>query len=164
MCKSELAHPINTEEHIVAPDRIERDVLIAAPIERVWAVLTEPKLVGIWFGQGVPTEIDLRPGGIMVIDHGEHNVFPTLIVSVEPPRYFAYRWASAYPGERTTDSNSTLVEFTLAPEAGGTRLSLSESGFATLAIPAGRQDHASYESHSGGWTQKLAELVDTAEE
>ena len=44
-------------------DRIEQEIVIAAPIERVWAVLTEPAHVGRWFGQGGPAEIDLRPGG-----------------------------------------------------------------------------------------------------
>ena len=149
---------------MTSPDRVERETFIAAPIERVWAVLTEPNLVGIWFGQGTPTEIDLRPGGTMIIEHGGEMTFPTLIVSVEPPRYFAYRWAAAHPGEQATESNSTLVEFTLEPEADGTRLALCESGFATLTIPAGREWHASQQSHSEGWTEKLADLVRTAQE
>ena len=50
-CKSVLAHRKVLEEDDVTPDRIEREVHIAAPIERVWAVLTEPALVGIWFGR-----------------------------------------------------------------------------------------------------------------
>jgi uncharacterized protein YndB with AHSA1/START domain len=44
-------------------DRIERDIVIAAPVERVWAVLTEPEHVGRWFGQGEPARIDPRPAG-----------------------------------------------------------------------------------------------------
>ena len=148
----------------MTPDRIEREVQIAAPIERVWAVLTEPALVGIWFGQGVPIEIDLRVGGVMVLDFGGDKVFPTLIVGVQAPRYFAYRWASPYPGEQATQENSTLVEFTLTPEGDGTRLALCESGFAALVVPAEQEYHASYQSHSDGWTAKLAELVGTAQE
>jgi uncharacterized protein YndB with AHSA1/START domain len=148
----------------MTPDRIERDVQIAAPIERVWAVLTEPALVGVWFGQGVPIEIDLRVGGTMVLDFGGDKVFPTLIVGVQAPRYFAYRWASPYPGEQATEENSTLVEFTLTPEGDGTRLTLSESGFAALVVPSAEEWHASYQSHSDGWTAKLAELVGTAQE
>src|ERR1700712_3056568 len=144
-------------------DRIDRDVLIAAPLERVWSVLTEPALVGVWFGHGVPIEIDLRVGGTMVLDFGAGMVFPTSIVGVDAPRYFAYRWASPHPGEQATEDNSTLVEFTLASEGDGTRLFLSESGFSTLVIPAG-QEHASYESHSDGWAVKFAELVGTAQQ
>jgi hypothetical protein len=44
-------------------DRIEQETVIAASVERVWAVLTEPEHVGRWFGQGKPTQVDLRPGG-----------------------------------------------------------------------------------------------------
>ena len=144
-------------------DRIEKEISIAAPVERVWAVLTEPEHVGAWFGQGTPAEIDLRPGGIMVADHGEHGTFPARIEKIDPPHYLSYRWATGYPGQETTDDNSTLVEFTLAPDGTGTRLRLTESGFASLVIPAGREGNASYESHLSGWTDVLAALVRTAE-
>ena len=135
-------------------DRIERGVRIAAPIERVWAVLTEPEHVGDWFGQGKPTEIDLRPGGVMVLDHGEHGTYPTTIVTVEPPHTFSYRWASAYPGEGATEDNSTLVEFTLTrADDDATLLHMVESGFAALTIPPARVSSAGYDSHSSGWTE-----------
>ena len=143
-------------------DRIEREILIKAPVERVWSILTEGENIGRWFGSGRPTEIDLRPGGIMVLDHGEHGVFPTRIVKIDPPHYFSYRWASAFPGQEATESNSTLVEFTLVPDADQTRLRLVESGFAALVIPPGRDD-ASYESHSGGWPDALEALREHAE-
>jgi uncharacterized protein YndB with AHSA1/START domain len=139
-------------------DSIEREITIAAPMERVWAVLTEPAHVGEWFGQGKPTDIDLRPGGVMVLDHGEYGTFPTTIVTVDPPRTFSYRWASAYPGEEATEDNSTLVEFTLANDGDGTRLRMVETGFATLTIPATRLSTAGYDSHSAGWTEVLEKL------
>jgi uncharacterized protein YndB with AHSA1/START domain len=144
-------------------DRIEREISIAAPPERVWAVLTEPEHVAVWFGNGTPQQIDLRPGGVMHIDHGEFGAFPTRVEKVDPPHYLAYRWASAYPGEETTDTNSTLVEFTLTPAAGGTTLMVSESGFDALMIPADRVDTAGYERHSAGWPVKLQELREHAE-
>ncbi len=147
----------------MSPDRIEREITIAAPVERLWAVLTEPEHVGQWFGQGKPTQMDLRPGGIMLLDHGDAGTYPARIEKVEPPRYFAYRWASAYPGEAATDDNSTLVEFTLIPEGAGTRLRLAESGFTSLVIPEARVPYSSYESHSKGWADKVAEVRDYAE-
>ena len=148
----------------MSPDRIEQEISIAAPMERVWAVLTEPAHVGKWFGQGEPTPVDLRPGGIIHLDHGEYGQFPTRIEKVDPPHYFAYRWASAFPGEVADDENSTLVEFTLTPEGAGTRLRLVESGFASLTIPAERVSAAGYESHAGGWPVKLEELREQAEQ
>jgi uncharacterized protein YndB with AHSA1/START domain len=147
----------------MSTDRIEREIRISAPIERVWAVLTEPAHVGTWFGAGMPAEIDLRPGGVMVLDHSEHGTYPTVIVKVDPPRAFSYRWASAYPGVVATEENSTLVEFTLDPTPGGTLLRVVESGFDTLVIPAGREGSAGFESHSEGWTGVVAKLGEYAE-
>ena len=144
-------------------DRIEKEIVISAPVERVWAVLTEPELVTGWFSGGSPARIDLRPGGIMWLDHGAAGTFPARIERVEPPRFFSYRWASAYPGEEATDGNSTLVEFTLQPEGGGTRLRLAETGFASLVIPPEREPFSSRESHSAGWAEKVVELARFAE-
>src|SRR5689334_5062798 len=136
---------------VMARDRIERDTFVTASPARVWAVITEPQHVGVWFGQGEPAEIDLRPGGIMRLDHGQYGVFPTLIVAVDPPRYFAYRWASGFPGEVADEGNSTLVEFFVEPEADGTRLRVVETGFASVPIPPEREETAGYDSHNEGW-------------
>ncbi|HEY5274624.1 MAG TPA: SRPBCC family protein [Acidimicrobiales bacterium] len=147
----------------MSTDRIEREIMIAAPPERVWAVLTEPAHVGIWFGTGSPAEIDLRPGGLMVLDHGEHGSYSTLIVKVDPPRAFSYRWASAYPDAVATPENSTLVEFSLEPAAGGTVLKVVESGFDAIEIPAARETDAGFESHSKGWTGVIEKVGAYAE-
>jgi uncharacterized protein YndB with AHSA1/START domain len=143
-------------------DLIEREIRIDASPERVWAVLTEPALVDEWFSPGAPAEIDLRPGGIMVLDHGQHGRFQTVIVAIEPLRSFSYRWASAYPGEVATETNSTLVEFTLVPDGDATLLKVAETGFSTLEIPVGRED-ASYESHTKGWAEVIGNLQKFAE-
>lgn len=139
-------------------NRIEREISIAAPVERVWAVLTEPEHVGSWFGQGEPTPVDLRPGGIMHLDHGEYGQFPTTIVKVDPPHCFAYRWAAAYPGEVAVEGNSTLVEFTLTPEGDGTRLRVVETGFEEIVIPEERIATGGYESHSEGWSGQVENI------
>ncbi|MEU5159827.1 SRPBCC family protein [Streptomyces sp. NPDC020875] len=154
-----------TETSATGPerDRIEKEIVIDASPERVWTVLTEPVHVGKWFGQGDPAPVDLRPGGTMLLDHGEYGRFPTTIVTVEPPRRFAYRWASAYPDEPATEKNSTLVEFTLAPAGDGTLLRVVETGFAGLSIPAERLETASYESHDGGWAGQVVNIKNYAE-
>lgn len=147
----------------MSKDRIERETFIKAPVERVWAVITEPEHVNGWFSPGGPASVDLHEGGIMRLDHGQHGVFPTVIVRLDPPRHLAYRWASAYPGEVADETNSTLVEFFLEPESDGTRLRLVESGFAGLSIPADREATAGYESHSAGWTEVVGNLQEYAE-
>jgi uncharacterized protein YndB with AHSA1/START domain len=144
-------------------DSIEREITIAAPIDKVWSVLTEPDHIGAWFGTGTPVQIDLQPGGVMELDHGEHGAYSTTIVKVDPPHTFSYRWASAYPGVPATEDNSTLVEFTLEETADGTLLRVVESGFASIVIPAARASSAGYESHAQGWSgviEKIAHYLD----
>jgi uncharacterized protein YndB with AHSA1/START domain len=144
-------------------DRVERTVHIAATTERVWEILTTPEHIGHWFGDGSPATVDLRPDGVMVLEPmpGERTL--ARIVKVDPPHYLAYRWASAYPDVLADETNSTLVEFHLTADGAMTRLTVCESGFAALTIPAGREAFASYESHSQGWTEVLRNLADHVE-
>src|ERR671916_1264305 len=132
-------------------DQIERETVIDAPVERVWALITEAEHLGRWFGDA-GAEIDLRPGGAMVLRWTEHGTSRGRVVAVEPPTRFSYRWAPFKDpgGEEPVEGNSTLVEFTLTPEGRGTRLRVVESGFASLAAP----DEQRVENHAGntrGW-------------
>jgi uncharacterized protein YndB with AHSA1/START domain len=147
----------------VAEDRIERTVHIAASAERVWEILTKPEHIGRWFGSGTPAVVDLRPGGVMVLTPGHGERYLALVVKVDPPHYLAYRWASAYPDLLADETNSTLVEFHVIAEETTTRLTVCESGFATLPIPPGRERFASHESHSEGWTDVIRGLADYVE-
>ncbi|MFI5798654.1 SRPBCC domain-containing protein [Streptomyces sp. NPDC051677] len=141
------------------PDTIERAILINASRERVWSVLSEPAFLGHWFGNGEPVKIDLRPGGLLVFDHGIHGVIPARIQTVEPPRVLSWRWSQGAAGEEPDDSNATLVEFTLTEDdsTGGTRLTMVESGFAHLGLAA---DEAAdrHRANSQNWPDKLDQL------
>lgn len=112
-------------------DRIERETLIAASLDRVWSLVAEP---GFWVAdQGTLTGSTAREGESLVAKNAEYGNFPVRVEKVEPQTYLAYRWASAFPGEELREDNSTLVEFTLTPEGDKTRLRVVESGFAALA-------------------------------
>jgi len=147
----------------MVPDQIERETVIDAPVERVWELITEPEHVGRWFGDAGAT-IDLRPGGEMVIRWAEHGTTHARVVAVEPHTRFSYRWAPFQDpgGEEPVDGNSTLVEFTLAPEGDGTRLRVVESGFASLAA-SDEQRLRNVDSNTAGWRSELAELRAYAE-
>jgi uncharacterized protein YndB with AHSA1/START domain len=147
----------------MSEDRVERTVRIAAPADRVWDVVTQPEHIGKWFGPGTPATVDLRPDGVMIIEPEPGTRHLARIVKVDRPHYFAYRWASAYPDVLADDTNSTLVEFRLAADGVGTQLTVCESGFAALTIPAGREEYASHASHSQGWTEVLGNLAKYAE-
>ena len=140
----------------MVPEQIEREVVIAAPIERVWAVITQPEHVGSWFGDA-GAEIDLRPGGAIIIRWADYGTGYGIVERVEPPHVCAWRGALLGHTEVRPD-NSTVVEFTLAAEGGHTRLRVVESGFHTLAVPA---DEAAKQAEGNveGWRIKTEELA-----
>src|SRR5450432_1066603 len=109
----------------MAEDRVERTVVIAATAERVWEILTKPEHIGRWFGSGTPATVDLQPGGVMVLEPpGSAERYLARVVTVDPPHYLAYRWASAHPNVLADETNSTLVEFRLTTDDATTRLTV----------------------------------------
>jgi len=143
----------------MAHDVIEREVLIEASRERVWAVLTEPHHVAGWFGD--VAELDLRPGGKAAFGWAEHGTHYAVIDRVEPPGFLSYRWARDTDTE-PAEGTATLVEFTLTEVFAGTLLRVVETGFASLHVSEAEQDKA-LEQNTEGWTSELAELKEYAE-
>jgi uncharacterized protein YndB with AHSA1/START domain len=147
----------------VTSDQIERETVIAAPVERVWALLTEAEHLGRWFGDA-GAEIDLRPGGALSLSWEQHGTVRGRVVDVEPLKRFSYRWAVLREphGSDPVEGNSTLVEFTLRSEGDRTMLRVVESGFAALDAPAEKQAER-VEDNRKGWGSELDELRDYAE-
>jgi uncharacterized protein YndB with AHSA1/START domain len=134
------------------PDRIERTMELAHPPAKVWAALTTAEGLGAWFGN--EAGIELRPGGKawMKWDHG-HKA-DMRVERVEEPNVFGFTWhIYGLPDE---DPRRTYVEFTLAPDGDGTRLTVVETGFAQLPDDA---YEVAYNGNTGGWTSELDELV-----
>ncbi len=117
----------------------------AAPA-RVWAAITEPKLMLQWWGPDAgPTlkaEADVRPGGrfsvvFRLLNGDEYN--PTGVYQeVVPDEKLVFTWEWSDSAER-----ESLVTFLLRPLDGGTELTL---------IHAQLPDEAARESHHLGWT------------
>jgi uncharacterized protein YndB with AHSA1/START domain len=140
--------------------RLERDVLIEAPIERVWTLITQPEHLGTWFSDD-GADVDLRPGGDMELRWKEYGAYKGRVERIDEPSAFFVRWqafeAELEDGE-LTERNSTLVEFHLATEDDGTRVRVVESGFASLAgTPEERRKRL--EGNIEGWEQELGELA-----
>jgi uncharacterized protein YndB with AHSA1/START domain len=130
-------------------DKIEREIVISAPVDRVWAAITAPEH---WLGEGDPKGFDLRDGAQIVFQAPGGGSYPMHIEKVEPKRYLAFRWANRFPPQQPREGNSTLVEYTLIPEAAGAtmRLRVVESGFATLAVPEDQRQRAA-QDNTGAW-------------
>lgn len=135
------------------PDRIERTIEVAHPPARVWAALTTAEGLGTWFGHAAT--IDLRPGGSARMTWTSGDTASMRIERVEEPTVFGFTWGIA--GLPDDDPRRTYVEFTLTPIATGTRLTVTESGFAQLPDERHR---ASFAGNTEGWASELGELVE----
>ena len=143
----------------MVPERIEREILIHAPVDVVWAVVTEPEHISGWFSDAV--ELELHPGGRAELHWDGHGTVHGRIERVEPPHFFSFRWMLD-AGRELSEDASTLVEFSLSAEGESTRLRVVETGFTNLAMPdAEKREH--FDSHERGWDSELGELVQYAE-
>jgi uncharacterized protein YndB with AHSA1/START domain len=153
----------------MSEDRIERDTLIAAPLERVWSLVAEPGFwvsqeASIWGGDEAGLAgVEASEGASMMAKNPNLGEVAVRVEKVEPPTYVAYRWSSAFPGQELRESNSTLVEFTLSAEGDKTRLHVVESGFAALAGSNELRDQ-SIRFNAEGWPQVFDAVKNRAEQ
>ncbi|HEX2285076.1 MAG TPA: SRPBCC family protein [Mycobacterium sp.] len=144
-------------------DRIEKQVLLKAPLDRVWRAISDADEFGQWFGvrfdgpfvagasvrgEITPTTVDEDVAKSQEPYAGQSDTWQ--IVAIEPHRRLAFRW-HPYPVEPGVDYSAeptTLVEFTLDDTADGVLLRIVESGFD--AIPEDRRQSA-FEGNSEGW-------------
>lgn len=133
-------------------DRIEKQVTLDAPRSRVWRALTDVTQFNAWFG--VSLTAPFAPGaevsGKINIRNYDHVTMTIWIERIEPERFFSFRW-HPYAIEEGIDYSAeptTLVSFTLEDAAGGTQLTIVESGFD--AIPESRRAKA-FSMDSQGW-------------
>jgi len=156
---------------VSATDRIERELLIRAPQERVWRALSDAAEFGDWFG--VELDGQFAPGAAMAgrikptsadaevaeIQERHKGKRLTLVVDrMEPTRLFSYRW-HPFAIDPTVDYSNepmTLVTFTLEPKEGGTLVRIVEVGFDS--IPLARRADA-FEANDEGWALMIDVLA-----
>lgn len=135
---------------------VRRTIRISAPIEQVWAAVTEPASISRWFGRVQLDGAGAGAAGTMTFD--DYGAIPLRVEAVQAPRLVSYRWNNddalgALPGE-FDEQHATTFTFTLEPVAGGTQLTVVETGF-DVTSDAG----ANMASHAEGWTLELDKLV-----
>jgi uncharacterized protein YndB with AHSA1/START domain len=144
-------------------DRIEKQVLLKAPRERVWRAISDSAEFGKWFGivfdgpfvagkrlvgRIVPTAVDPEVAKSQQPYAGIPVEFE--VERMEPPRLFAYRWhpGGVDPKVDYSKEPTTLVEFVLEDAPGGVLLRITESGFDR--IPLARRAKA-FAGNEAGW-------------
>lgn len=141
-------------------DRIVRDIVIDAGLDRVWDLVTRP---GWWVPADVEPPVDRAPGHRTVRESAKHGRYPVEVVRLDPRTYAAFRWASQFPGQDPEPGRSTLVEFDVAPaDGGGVRVTVTESGFASLDAPEEVREEG-LRGNTEGWRLELDSLRDRAQ-
>jgi len=115
--------------------------------EKVWRALTDPELLAEWLLPAIGLE--LEPGAEFMFKTqpypGWDGTVNCRFIEIEPQRKLSYTW--------TVPFLDTVVTFSLAPSASGTRLSLVQSGF--TPEQKRESDGARY-----GWKTMGEKLVD----
>ncbi len=149
-------------------DKIEKTIILAAPVARVWRAITDHEEFGAWFRLALdgPFRVGQRSRGKVLTPGYEHITWEVTVLEMVEPSRFAF---SGQPGGNEDDMNSviepeTTVTFTLESlnQAGqeATKLTICESGFASL--PPGQRRDDALEGNRAGWeiqAQNLAQYV-----
>ena len=148
----------------MSTNRIEKTILLRAPLKRVWRALSDSTEFGNWFGMRfnapfapgatmtaviVPTTVNQEVAKMQKPYEGIS--FAIKIEQMQPERLFSFRWhpGAVEPGIDYASEPTTLVVFTLEKAPEGVQLTVTESGFDQ--IPLARRAKA-FSANEGGWT------------
>ena len=141
-------------------DRIAKEILLRAPLARVWRAISDPDEFGSWFRVDM-SGVQFEPGkpvhGKMTYPGHEGTPFEMVVDRIEAPRLFSFRWHpyGIDPNRDYSDEPMTLIEFALEEVADGTKLTVTESGFD--AIPLARRAEA-FRMNSEGWSEQIRNI------
>jgi uncharacterized protein YndB with AHSA1/START domain len=105
---------------------VERSIWIAAPRERVWRAVTDPKQIQQWFSPNTTWELSaLEVGGRLFVRDPESGaeMYVQVIELIDPPHRFVTR------AEPEPPAAPEVTAYTLLEEQGGTRLTVTHSGY-----------------------------------
>jgi uncharacterized protein YndB with AHSA1/START domain len=151
----------------MSTDRIEKKILLKAPLARVWGALSDSKQFGTWFGmkfdgpftpgarmRGVIVPTKMNPEVAKAQKKYEGVAFEIMIEQMQPERLFSFRWhpGAVDPAIDYSREPTTLVVFTLEQLPDGVMLTLTESGFDQ--IPLERRAKA-FASNQQGWSIQM---------
>jgi uncharacterized protein YndB with AHSA1/START domain len=106
---------------------VERSIWIAAPIERAWQAITDPAQLEKWYAANCKWEIPrLQVGARVTFYNTDTDLLHATIEVVDPLRQFTLRWDPVEQGL------VLVTAFLLGEENGGTRATISETGYEML--------------------------------
>jgi uncharacterized protein YndB with AHSA1/START domain len=106
---------------------VERTIWIDAPRERVWRAITEDRQIARWWPPGNWEIPSLETGASVKFGTDPHVSLATIEV-VHPPRQFTLHWQP----NPTFPVDTMITTFLLEEENGGTRVTVTQTGFEAL--------------------------------
>ena len=141
-------------------DRIEKEIVLRAPLSRVWRALANADEFGAWFGMKLEGAIapGARVHGELTLPGHGNVAIEMAIERMDPESLMSYRWHpyAFEPGVDYSSEPTTLVEFQLEEVEEGTRLTVVESGFDRIA--AVRRAEA-LRMNDAGWAGQLENIA-----
>lgn len=147
-------------------DKIEKTATLKAPLANVWKAISDSSAFGTWFGMTIDgpfvegktvmgaiakTQVDEE-----IAKHQEPFVGMRCELRIEritPLKLFAFRWHPGAKPDTGPDAPTTLVTFELEEVPGGTRLTITESGFDALPL---EERAKAFTENEGGWEAQLS--------
>jgi uncharacterized protein YndB with AHSA1/START domain len=141
-------------------DRIERKILLKAPLSRVWRALSDAAEFGAWFGvdfKGKAFVAGKPVQGKITYPGYEHILMEVQVERIERERLLSWRWhpAAIDPSVDYSGEPTTLVVFELTEVDGGTLLTVVESGLDK--IPLARRATV-FRLNSSGWDEQMRNI------
>lgn len=146
-------------------NKIEKQVEIKASISIVWIALTNYVHFGTWFRVKLdgPFEVGKETIGHITYPGYEHLKWTCVVKEMQHEKLFSFTWHpfATDPDVDYSNEEPTLVEFRLEKINGGTRVTVTESGFDK--IPESRRNEA-FRMNDRGWTEQMRNISSYVEQ
>lgn len=128
---------------------LRKSIILAAPRETVWAYLTQPEKLAIWFH---PPKVPLAEGQPLEMFGAESGdlLIWGKVIAARAPEYLEYTFTI-----KPMDDAESLVKWRLEALETGTRLSLEHEG-----LPQGAEAFGLLMSLDKGWDEHMGRMRD----
>lgn len=133
------------------PD-VVRNVVLNAPIEKVWKAVSTAEGIAAWFMP--PTSFEPVVGYEFELNAGQFGMSPCKVTIAEPPHRLAFRWGKDW-----------TLSFELVEQDGKTAFTLTHGGWSADAVTEFNQPHTVVREHMAqGWDGIIKKFASVIEE
>ena len=142
-------------------NEIQRQVVLEAPIDRVWRAISDADEFGAWFGTKISGPFVVGSTVHCESTHPgyEGDTWDMTIIEMVSRKRLSYTWPAYYGPENdrdVTEDPLLTVSFELESDGEATILTITETGFA--ALPEGYAPTA-FRENSSGWDDQVENIA-----